>query len=58
MAEDEMAEVESIALVSRLMVSKAKGKVCLKIIKYDEQGNEIHGVLIHSKNCACGWSDK
>jgi hypothetical protein len=50
--------LESIALVAHLMVSKAKGKVCLKITKQDSMGFIVEERLIHSKTCNCLWSDK
>lgn len=62
MAEDEMAEAErpwiNYVAVPNLLVSKAKGKVCLKIIRYDYNGMDYVDTLIHSNGCSCGWSDK
>ncbi len=58
MAEDEMAEVENFAIAENIVVSKVKGKVCLKIIAYDVDGSAYTRKLIHSKGCECGWSDK
>ncbi len=47
-----------LVLVPKIEVSKVKGKVCLRITKYDPEAKEEFVNLIHSGACNCAWSDK